>query len=424
MPISEDDTGYSAAFMPNVLTPPADAVDTRTTGDKTTGNRALDSAFGLLKDPDRPAGVPPEAHYVGPGKGSGSGANGGDAPGAASDAGWAADAGNGYFKHWDASGKYLGSFKDGGNFIDAVRPLAQMAATAAAMYTGVGLAGGASGAEMAAGYGGAGAGADVGTGLIGTGADVANVANGVANVGANAATIGNATNAATLAAGEIGSGVGAAGATLADAGTTAANTINATNVANGAGTIAANTGAQTIAGDTLANTAGQAMVDGGFTAANGATLNAGNTINALNTAGGVSTLAGSGANASWLSQANAWIKANTGIDLGGTATAVNQWIRDNPLLATAIGSGISNASNNSAKLDQINAQTQGQINIANNAEANKLAENARTSASVKGLRSNLPSSQSGLINNSIGQAPLTRSTGQAVFSGNGLINRA
>lgn len=94
---------------------------------------------------------------------------------------------------------------------------------------------------------------------------------------------------------------------------------------------------------------------------------------------------------------------------GGTVT---DWIKANPTSATLLFSAVSGAITSKSAVDAAAALAQSKLDQINLVHDNQLADNARFSASVTGLK------KPGLIN----QTPLKRLNGTNVFQPNGLLN--
>ena len=120
----------------------------------------------------------------------------------------------------------------------------------------------------------------------------------------------------------------------------------------------------------------------------------------------------------------AQIKALTGVDLTGVGGALSGLVSGNQALAAAMltGFGVAQAAstNRASALEVQNLKNQNSLDLVNLAQTNKLADNVRTSDSVKGLR--VPTRSGGIIGSQA--QPLKRLGGGSVFSGNGIINRA
>ena len=94
-------------------------------------------------------------------------------------------------------------------------------------------------------------------------------------------------------------------------------------------------------------------------------------------------------------------------------SGVAEWIKANPTASSLIFSAVGGAVNSMNQKDMNDSNNQSKLDQINLVQKLKLEDNARTSASVSGLR------KPGLIS----QAPLTRLGGTPVFGSTGLINR-
>ena len=122
-----------------------------------------------------------------------------------------------------------------------------------------------------------------------------------------------------------------------------------------------------------------------------------------------------GATSSALSGFSQWAKDTLGIDIGGITGTVDSWLSNNKGLAEILAKGVGSAFDQKAQLEKVKVQNQGALDAINLKQANQLADNARYSGSVAGLR------QPGLVASA--QGPLSRNDGSRVFNGNGIINQ-
>lgn len=102
-----------------------------------------------------------------------------------------------------------------------------------------------------------------------------------------------------------------------------------------------------------------------------------------------------------------------GLTAGSTLSEISTWIKANKELASMAFAGVAGAIKSQADVDAAAKLAQSRLDQLNLVQQQKLEDNARTSASVSGLR------KPGLIS----QAPLARIGGTPVFGSAGLINR-
>ena len=105
--------------------------------------------------------------------------------------------------------------------------------------------------------------------------------------------------------------------------------------------------------------------------------------------------------------------AGAGLSSASTLSEISTWIKANKELASMAFAGVAGAIKSAADVEAAAKLAQSKLDQLELVQKQKLEDNARTSASVSGLR------KPGLIS----QAPLTRLGGTPVFGSTGLINR-